>query len=63
MLTDLADGLNKECEGQRGAKDNAKVLGLSMLERVVQLFASLAKMQGSENGYWGQKTRVFSWAY
>lgn len=30
VLTDFANGWNNECEGKRGAKDNAKVLASAL---------------------------------
>lgn len=53
VLTDLADGLNKECEGERGAKDNVKVYGLSKEEWGVLPFAPLVKTRGAANRKWG----------
>lgn len=57
---DLADGLNQECEGRKGAKDNAK---LSKVGRVALPFAHLVKSRGAANGNWVQEIRVLSWTY
>lgn len=53
MLIDFVDGLNKECEGERGVKDNVKVYGFSKEEWGVLLFVFLVKIRGVVNRKWG----------
>lgn len=47
LLSDLADGLNKEHEGKRGAKDSTK---FTNGERAVLPFAPLVKTRGGISG-------------
>lgn len=55
VLPDLADGLNKEREGKRGARDDVK---LNKGKKT-----PLVKTREQEMENWAQEIRVLLWTY